>query len=125
MRGVALVPGTDATREHLTKGSLARMKTDKTWLGRALENKSEIDMNRNRPSQPNDSASYRDCQRFGAIFRSELLQDAFHVHLHGLFRNAQDLPDIAVSFPITKTRQNLNLAPSQFIVARVLGELSR
>ena len=47
------------------------------------------------------------------------------MRLHGLFRNAQELPDIAVSVPITKARQNLNLAHSQAFVARVLGELIR
>ena len=53
------------------------------------------------------------------------MPDALHVRLHGLFRNAQELPDIAVSVPITKARQNLNLAHSQAFVAHVLGELSR
>ena len=45
-----------------------------------------------QPSQPNDSAACCDCDGFGAIFRSELLQDAAHVHLHGALRKCTGVP---------------------------------
>src|ERR1044072_9666263 len=75
--------------------------------------------------QANDPAAHADRHGLRAIPRPELVENAAHVTLHGVFGNGQVDADVAVAMTLGELAQDVDLTLAQLLRTHLLSEVGR